>query len=732
MSAPGGYIPFLVAPQKTGVDLSIDPWLTPQDAFQELLDGYQYRGVVYKRDGYSWFDAVPHVLPNAGAYQNITNITNGPNSIVTVNGNHGLTGTHNVRLHDVTGMTSPSGLPSINGTRWVGTFSGGGLATNQFSLNNDQAFGGVYGAASGTASYFPGNAVMCIANWIDENNIVTIMVLDTRRASIYSSSTNCLIPIGISDQFSGDDSQPFWWENYKAKIYFTNNLDTIFYWDTAATEATGLVVFEPEYNGVNTVDTCLMIKAIGSKLCLFNTVENGTRLPTRVRWCQDGADPTPGTGVGNPWDELTPGRGYFADLLDSSYLISLAKSQTNAFIMSQGEQFSTFYEMRPISDPKYAFSFTNVGVSRNVNSTFGTIILDKVITAVGNSGLLMTDGNNINRYDERIPDFVLNDIDQETIGRCFGVRNDRLWQTLLLYPSNVEGTGKNSRVLVYSYLDGSWSSYRIPMCVLGIVDYPKQDPEWDDYGDSLPDWSWQDFGDQTWASSFQRQVPWVVGGDYEGNIWWMDDGGGDAADNVAYLQEEDNGDPISFELTTRQWFPFAKEGLASQFGYVDFLVDADADTDVTVNFQVDNQGNNYLTTQFSCFPFENQLLAQIQNISLTNPCAINAPNHPFSTGDVVFIYGVQGTIELNDNNYTVTVVNSDNITINVNATGFTPYVSGGYVSNKPINASPFWLRVWCGQTGVFHQLTLTTTGVDESFGMHAICNWFKGSGRIYR
>lgn len=732
MTTPG-YIPLLVANQRTGVDVGMDPWLTPPDAFQEILDGYTFRGVTSKRGGYTWFDSIPHILPNSALYVNISAITLGPNSSITVTGNHGFTLPFTVRFNGATGLTSPPGLPSINGTKWKATVTG----AKTFTINNDQAFTGAY-TGNGTASYFSGNPVMLIATWTDENNARSIMALDNRRASIYDSNANCLVPIGLVDQFSGNDFNYFWSENYRGKIYFTNNLDTMFYWGTGIANGAGLTAFSPQYDGTNAVNRCLMIKAIGSKLVLFNTVENSIAYPTRVRWCQDGVEPTPGTGVGNPWDELTPGRGYFADLLDSNYIISLAKSQTNIFLMSQGDPFGAVYEIRPISDPKYSFSFVNIGTSRNVNSTFGTVILDKVVQMVGNSGLVLTDGNNLSRYDDKIPDFVLNDIDQENIGLCYGQRDDLKWQSWLLYPSGLpDGNGniltdKNDRVLIYNYQDNSFAFYRLSMCCLGTIEYPRLDPSLESYGTSLPDWSLEDFGDQVIASNVQRSSPLLVGGDYSGNIWYMDSGGGDAADNVYYLQAEDNGQPIEFNLTTRQWFPFAKDGQASQFGFIDFLIDGDPDTDVTVNFQVDNQGNDYYSTQFNCFPYENVLLAQITDIQLTNPCVVVADNHQLSTGDTVFPYGIQGTIELNDNSYTVTVIDSDTVSLNVNATSFTAYVEGGYFSNKPLNASPFWLRVYCGQTGVFHQLQLVSKGVDESFSMHALMGWWKKTGRIYR
>ena len=49
------YQPFLISNYATGLDREVQPWLLPNDAFVDLLDGFVYRGVTKKRDGYSGF-----------------------------------------------------------------------------------------------------------------------------------------------------------------------------------------------------------------------------------------------------------------------------------------------------------------------------------------------------------------------------------------------------------------------------------------------------------------------------------------------------------------------------------------------------------------------------------------------------------------------------------------------------------------------------------------------------
>jgi hypothetical protein len=49
------YSPYLISNYATGFDRELQPWLLPNDAFTDLLDGYVYRGVTNSRDGYSGF-----------------------------------------------------------------------------------------------------------------------------------------------------------------------------------------------------------------------------------------------------------------------------------------------------------------------------------------------------------------------------------------------------------------------------------------------------------------------------------------------------------------------------------------------------------------------------------------------------------------------------------------------------------------------------------------------------
>ncbi len=75
-------------------------------------------------------------------------------------------------------------------------------------------------------------------------------------------------------------------------------------------------------------------------------------------------------------------------------------------------------------------------------------------------------------------------------------------------------------------------------------------------------------------------------------------------------------------------------------------------------------------------------LAAIDGSAITaatkaNPGQLTIPSHGLSNSDEIHIHDVGGMTELNGNGYTVTVVDSDNVTIGVDTSGFTTYTSGG-------------------------------------------------------
>lgn len=89
-------------------------------------------------------------------------------------------------------------------------------------------------------------------------------------------------------------------------------------------------------------------------------------------------------------------------------------------------------------------------------------------------------------------------------------------------------------------------------------------------------------------------------------------------------------------------------------------------------------------TEFGKFP---NIEANISAATQANPCQITTLlAHGFTTGDSILISGITGMAELNGNEYTVTVIDPTNFTLDgVDSSLFAAYISGGVVSSFSTN-----------------------------------------------
>jgi hypothetical protein len=146
---------------------------------------------------------------------------------------------------------------------------------------------------------------------------------------------------------------------------------------------------------------------------------------------------------------------------------------------------------------------------------------------------------------------------------------------------------------------------------------------------------------------------------------------------------------------------------------------------------------------------------------------LNVPGHGYTTGTQVFVNGVQGMVELNGNFYYITVIDSDNFSLDgVDATGFTAYSSGGFTSTPqnailqvrcisndteqstqvyPYNPAPYqvnlsnqesengikkWYKLWINQTARFVQFQVINNQSGAVVQLHAMMPGFAPVGRL--
>jgi len=146
--------------------------------------------------------------------------------------------------------------------------------------------------------------------------------------------------------------------------------------------------------------------------------------------------------------------------------------------------------------------------------------------------------------------------------------------------------------------------------------------------------------------------------------------------------------------------------------------------------------------------YQYEYRSTITNISLANPVVITSPFHNLSTGTLITLKDIGGTVELNNNEYyvrwlstsTFSLYTDVNVNDTLNGTGFTAYTSSGTVNvntvddnNIAIGADTAY-KLINGRENLFigHKLAknLTTGSYNILLGHDVANNLTNGSGNI--
>jgi hypothetical protein len=349
-----------------------------------------------------------------------------------------------------------------------------------------------------------------------------------------------------------------WAESWADLMFVTNNVDQIKYYD-GISFADLNVDFDGD--GINNVDKCLMIFQYKQRLVLLHTQEDGYMCPQRVRWS------TPGT-----WNNWTNDGYIDAPTLD--WIVSASFLGDDLIVFFE----RSIWALRYLGDVDLPFVWKKIVDTEGSYATFSTTDYSDELITLGPTGLIATDGFDVERLDEdRIPDIAL-DIDQENYDLCYAAvleENRELW---LLYPSI--GSDKSDRVLVLNYASNAWSIYDLSLHTIGYWDRAPTVLTLDEI-----DSTWDEL-EMTWDDrTVQAGYPITLGGTIDGKILQVNNGGSDL------------GAPIKFEVKSGQWNPFIEQGSRARLGKIDFLFSRDDAITVDVDFFVDFNSTPYKTVQ---------------------------------------------------------------------------------------------------------------------------------------
>lgn len=666
-----GYQPFIIAPFHTGLDTDQEPWLLPVDAFKNILNGHIHHGYVEKRKGFRFLAEMIHA-------RTITAATAVNPSVFTAASATGLSNDDSVTLQYLAGGS----WPNLNGAKY--TISS--LAGSTFQLVDSTGTTvngsglGTYDASTGRLGTFDALRIMGIFRYIGSDNTRQTLIADTERVGIYNSATNLIDPLDLyditvtlqpdSDVFASTNSDFIWaanWQHAGAvnRVYFTNGkayasgtpgTDGILFYDA---QNARVEQFQPALNSSDDLYGCKMMFSIKQRLLCLHTFEfNGSTtntFPQRARWCA-AQDPS-------NWNDTIAGGGGFVDAPTGQQIISATELQDVIIVHFT----DSVWTLRSVPDPALPFRWDKINDFRACDGKMATIGFDRYSVAVGVRGITATDGVETRRVDERIEDFVNNDINDSEFDKVFAERSYATRRSWILYPS--EESEDSNAVLIYDDESGAYSKYEIDLNALGYGSVAKDFAAQDFIAANSLDISSGEMTDETALSYFWSDTAEIfLGGDSTGKVYTLE------------TETTDDGTIIPFSLTSAGWNPFKDQSSEAQFGYIDFFLESDQQTKLNISFYKNNNENSYVSQRLDLLP-NLTFLASISNIVInsdpTSGFTVTANSHGLSVGQEFYIYGVEGAGFFNDELWTVgATVTENNFTVDTDITSLGNVITG--------------------------------------------------------
>lgn len=535
---------FLIAPYNQGLVNNVKPWLIPDDAFSSLRNAYNWRSRIRKRVGseYLFATTVPTLHPQLLSRFRIQVDTlalgaaagNVPAAVpLNVIGQMFSIGQ---QLFTINNLGSP--VVMLNTGPGTGTYD---TATGAYT------FAGIL-QPDGTPIYFyPALPVMGFATlYTNVVNFERYIGFDTRFAYELSPAGGWFRLDGETTPgasvWSGNDFDFFYSLNYQGTsasdflLFVTNNtvLDGLRYFDSAIDQWN---YYTPAYlpGGDRNILTARLIFSFKGRLLLLNTVEEDGTPGSQVQFQQRCRYSALGNPLATDAFYEPPqfyGFGGFTDAPTKEAIISAQILRDRLIVYFEQSVWELVYTNNEISP----FKWQNINIELGAESTHSLVSFDKGILCIGDVGIHTTNGINVQRIDDDIPNEVFKiENDNNGIDRVAGVRDydaelvywtyasvDYYNPSTLRYPNNL---------LVYNYKNGTWAKFDDSITAFGYVRLGGAET----WG-QLTYLTWGEWITPWGAGQNQSRQPRVMAGNQEGYTFYMDK---DLTENAHALQITD-------------------------------------------------------------------------------------------------------------------------------------------------------------------------------------------------
>jgi len=234
----------------------------------------------------------------------------------------------------------------------------------------------------------------------------------------------------------------------------------------------------------------------------------------RARWCLNGNP----IGAAAPaclgaWYDDVPGVGGWLEAPTKEAIITAKILKDRLIVYFERSTWELVYTGNQV----LPFVWQTIDDQLGAESTFSSVLFDKVVFGVGQSGVHQCDGMRVSRIDDKIPYEVFKIHNGNSgVERVAGIRDYSTEMVYWTFPAAEDNPVFPNRMLVYNYKNGSWSFNDDSITAFGYIQNT------DDLTWGACSYTWEEFG-RLWSSGLNQSLTrTVLAGNQEGYTFILD------------------------------------------------------------------------------------------------------------------------------------------------------------------------------------------------------------------
>lgn len=390
-----------------------------------------------------------------------------------------------------------------------------------------------------------GSRIMGIFEHIKPDNTSELLVCTKEFLYKYDGGTNLFVqlansgaaPVGgfgiVSDhEYVSGTTYPFA-DGTQRFVFTSQGMSDIYFYDGTDVKSFTTIADNPDYEEPpeGTLRNAWIIFWFAERLLLFNPTIASQPNPQTVLFSGiRNAD-----GNGDKFNVVSSGRivpdtyEYFNGASILGDIVIMHFNRSNWVIEKRADKFNPFFTRK-------------IPSVLGTDAPFSTVNWYDEIKSLGKTGLITTDGRRSNRFDNKIPDFTRDEIDQDTFNLTYGGFDRENGQFLFSYPDGTNPDNTQNKVLVYNYEEDSWSIYDQRFSVFGQT-IEGQFLTWDEIEatDEHPSWAEWDTTEEIWDKiGVEDEVQKTLAGDNDGFVYQLNQDYNDYTSSISAITQASN------------------------------------------------------------------------------------------------------------------------------------------------------------------------------------------------